>query len=184
MPILIKRYQNRKLYNTHTKRYITLDEIEDLIKEQQEIQVIDNQTGNDITALTLSQVIFETEKNHTGFLPTKLLTSLVQSGGSKIEDIRRNIFNSLSLFHHYDDEIKRRILFLVENGEYTKEEGDRILEKLLAVSPQQETSEELEHRILELINVRQVPTKKELKLITQKIDELSQRLDEFNSENN
>jgi polyhydroxyalkanoate synthesis repressor PhaR len=100
MPIIIKRYQNRKLYNTQSKQYITLEEIEDLIKNELEIKVIDNRTGNDITAITLSQIIFEFEKNRSGFLPVKLLVSLIQSGGNRIDEIRRSIIEALSVYHH------------------------------------------------------------------------------------
>ena len=88
MPILIKRYQNRKLYNTQTKRYITLEEIEDLIKKEEDVIVIDNNSGKDITAITLSQIIFEFEKNRKGILPIKLLLSLIQSGGNRIDEIK------------------------------------------------------------------------------------------------
>ena len=135
MPVVIKRYQNRKLYNTQSKCHITLAGIEGLIKEGKEIKVIDNLSGDDITAVTLSQVIFEQEKNHSGFLPINLLISLVQSGGNRIEDIRHNIFNSLSLSHHYDVEIERRVNLLIESGEVTEQEGNQLLRKLLALGP-------------------------------------------------
>ena len=62
MTIIIKRYPNRKLYNTDTKTYITLDAIAALIRKGQSVQVVDNATGDDLTALTLSQIIFEQEK--------------------------------------------------------------------------------------------------------------------------
>ncbi|MCK5314811.1 MAG: polyhydroxyalkanoate synthesis regulator DNA-binding domain-containing protein, partial [Anaerolineales bacterium] len=70
----IKRYPNRKLYDTEAKQYITLDEIADLIRQGQEIRVTDNVTGEDLTAVTLSQIIFEQEKKQSGFLPRSVLT--------------------------------------------------------------------------------------------------------------
>ena len=133
MPVIIKRYRNRKLYNTQLKRYITLDEIEGLIKQQEAVKVIENDSGNDITATTLSQIIFEHEKNQTGLLPINLLTSLVQSGGKRMEEIRRNIFNSLTLAHHFDAEIERRVDLLISRGEMSQEEGAQLLLRLLSV---------------------------------------------------
>jgi polyhydroxyalkanoate synthesis repressor PhaR len=182
MPIIIKRYQNRKLYNTRSKRYITLEEIENLIKNEEEIKVIDNKTGNDITAVTLSQIIFELEKNHTGFLPMRLLLSLVQSGGNKIEDIRKNIFDSLNLLHYYDSEIEKRIKYLIASGELSQEEGSNFLTKMLAASQQIHSVRwNVEEKINEYIKDRQVPSENDYLMLIQKIDEISKQVDEINS---
>ena len=88
MPI-IKRYPNRKLYDTEAKRYVTLDSITQMIHEGQEVQVVDHETGEDLTNLTLSQIIFEQEKKGSGLLPRALLTNLVRAGGDTIEQVRR-----------------------------------------------------------------------------------------------
>ena len=60
--VVIKRYNNRKLYDTNESRYITLDGIQDLIKEGLLVKVIDNKTKEDITALTLLQVMFNSQR--------------------------------------------------------------------------------------------------------------------------
>jgi len=183
MPVTIKRYRNRKLYNTQSKRYITLEEIEELIKEREEVQVIDNPTGNDITAATLSQIIFELEKNQAGYLPINLLISLVQSGGNRIDEIRRNIFNSLNLTHHYDVEIERRVNLLVESGELSQEAGTKLLGKLLSVSSMKEDFQEnVEGKILEFLQKRQIPTKNDFQILIQKIEALSKRVEDFNND--
>ena len=182
MSVIIKRYRNRKLYNTQSKRYVTLEEIEELIKDREEVQVIDNPTGNDITSATLSQIIFELEKNHAGFLPINLLISLVQSSGNRIDEIRRNIFNSLNLSHHYDVEIERRVNLLIESGELGQEAGTKVLEKMLSVSSMNEDFQEnIEGTILEFLRQRQIPTKNEFQTLTQKIEALSKKLEEINS---
>lgn len=182
MSVIIKRYRNRKLYNTHSKRYVTLEEVEELIKDREEVQVIDNPTGNDITSATLSQIIFELEKNHAGFLPINLLISLVQSSGNRIDEIRRNIFNSLNLSHHYDVEIERRVNLLIESGELGQEAGTKVLGKLLTVSSMNEDFQgDIEERILEFLRQRQIPTKSEFQTLTQKIEALSKKLEDINS---
>ena len=58
----IKRYQNRKLYDTHESSYVTLDEIAKMIKNGEDIRVIDNKTKNDITSATLTQLLYESER--------------------------------------------------------------------------------------------------------------------------
>ena len=80
MTIMIKRYQNRKLYDTAAKRYITLDGIAQLIRQGNDVQIIDNVTDEDLTNVTLMQVIMEQEKRKSGFLPLNFLVGLIQAG--------------------------------------------------------------------------------------------------------
>jgi polyhydroxyalkanoate synthesis repressor PhaR len=181
MPIIIKRYRNRKLYNTQSKRYITLDEIEQIIKQQQEITVIDNDTGNDITATTLSQIIFELEKNQTGVLPVNLLFSLAQSGGKRIDEIRRNIFTSLNFAHHFEIEIDRRVRILIENGELSQQEGNQFLDKMLSIGFKQEKFiENVEEKIVEFLKDRDIPTRDDYITLIDRIDTLSKKMDGLN----
>lgn len=86
---MIKRYPNRKLYDTEAKRYVTLETITQMIHEGQDVQVVDHETGEDLTNLTLSQIIFEQEKKGSGILPRALLTNLVRAGGDTIDQVRR-----------------------------------------------------------------------------------------------
>src|SRR4030065_2330761 len=109
MPILVKRYPNRKLYDTAEKQYISLEGINDLIRQGEEIKVIDNVTGEDLTAVILSQVILENEKKRIGFLPHTGLTGLIQSGGTTLNIMRRGLSSSFESLTHFDEEIKRRI---------------------------------------------------------------------------
>jgi polyhydroxyalkanoate synthesis repressor PhaR len=83
MTVLIKRYANRKLYNTESSRYITLKGISELIESGEEVRVIDNETGEDITNVALSQILVASErKGHE--VPRSLLTDLFQRGGDAI----------------------------------------------------------------------------------------------------
>lgn len=95
MPI-IKRYPNRKLYDTEAKRYVTLETITQMIHEGQEVQVVDHETGEDLTNLTLSQIIFEQEKKGSGLLPRALLTNLIRAGGDTFEQVRRTLLGGIA----------------------------------------------------------------------------------------
>jgi polyhydroxyalkanoate synthesis repressor PhaR len=184
MPVIIKRYRNRKLYNTNSKKYIRIDEIEELIRQQEEIKVIDNDSENDITAATLSQIIFDSEKNHTGVLPINLLISLVQSGGKRMDEIRRNIFNSMNLVHHFDVEIERRVNLLTTNGEIGHEEGAQLIKKLIGVGNTQEDSlGNVEGRFIEILRERQIPTKHDFQSLINRIDTLSKKIEDLRGEN-
>jgi polyhydroxyalkanoate synthesis repressor PhaR len=78
--ILIKRYANRKLYNTQTSRYITLKGIAELIEAGEPVRVIDNESGEDITSVTLSQILVDTERSSRR-VPGTVLTDLIQRSG-------------------------------------------------------------------------------------------------------
>jgi polyhydroxyalkanoate synthesis repressor PhaR len=76
---LIKRYESRKLYDTEESRYVSLDEIADWVRSDQEVRVIDNATSQDVTAQTLTQVILD-EGRDGHSLPSELLHDLVRFG--------------------------------------------------------------------------------------------------------
>ncbi len=77
---IIKRYQNRKLYDTHESSYVTLDEIAKMIKNGEDLRVIDNKTKNDITASTLTQLLYETEKKAKTQPSVELLKEIIRHG--------------------------------------------------------------------------------------------------------
>ncbi len=76
---IIKRYQNRKLYDTHQSCYVTLEEIAQIIREGHEIQVIDNKTKNDITYITQIQLLFDQEKKANRSGDVELLKRVIRS---------------------------------------------------------------------------------------------------------
>jgi polyhydroxyalkanoate synthesis repressor PhaR len=77
---IIKRYQNRKLYDTHESSYVTLDEIAKMIKAGEDLRVIDNKTKNDITASTLTQLLYESEKKAKTQPSVDLLKEIIRHG--------------------------------------------------------------------------------------------------------
>ncbi|MCA9919271.1 MAG: hypothetical protein KC445_15030 [Anaerolineales bacterium] len=177
MPV-IKRYPNRKLYDTEAKRYITLDGIAELIREGAEVQVVDHTTDEDLTAVTLTQIIFEQEKRNSGFLPKSVLTGLVRAGGDTLNTLRRNLNSPLELLKHVDEEIEKRLQALVERGEMAKEEAINLSEKLLAAG--QEKSKEImpgQQRLERLLSVRGVPSREEVEELTSQIETLSAKID-------
>ncbi len=177
MPV-IKRYPNRKLYDTEAKRYITLDGIGELIRDGQEVQVVDHTTDEDLTAVTLTQIIFEQEKRNSGFLPKSVLTGLVRAGGDTLNTLRRSLNSPLELLKHVDEEIEKRLQTLVERGEMAKEEAINLSEKLMAAG--QEKSKEMmvgQQRLERLLSMRGVPSREEVEMLTSQIESLSAKID-------
>ncbi len=84
---VIKRYANRKLYDTQRSRYVTLDQIADMIRDGEDVKIVDNNSKEDLTTVTLAQIIFEEEKKQKSFLPLNAMRNIIQSGGERIEEL-------------------------------------------------------------------------------------------------
>jgi polyhydroxyalkanoate synthesis repressor PhaR len=82
-PKVIKRYTNRKLYDTVESRYVTLDEIAQMIKGGAEVKVLDNRSKEDLTSVTLAQIIFEEEKKRSQ-MPLGVLREIIRHGGEAV----------------------------------------------------------------------------------------------------
>jgi polyhydroxyalkanoate synthesis repressor PhaR len=78
-PLLIKRYASRRLYNTETSDYVTLEDIALFIRQGRDVQIVDLKSGDDLTRQYLLQIIAEHESRGENVLPTDVLTSLVRS---------------------------------------------------------------------------------------------------------
>ncbi|WP_420568117.1 polyhydroxyalkanoate synthesis repressor PhaR [Thalassovita sp.] len=78
-PLLIKRYASRRLYNTETSDYVTLDDIAGFIREGREVQIVDLKSGDDLTRQYLLQIIAEHESRGDNILPVNILTDLVRT---------------------------------------------------------------------------------------------------------
>lgn len=85
VPKVIKRYSNRKLYDTDRSKYVTLDEIAKMIKAGEELTIIDNETKEDLTSVTLTQIIYEEEKRESR-MPLGMLRNLIQTGGASLQE--------------------------------------------------------------------------------------------------
>ena len=84
-PIIIKKYANRRLYNTRSSSYITLDDLAKMTREGIEFQVLDAKTGNDITHAILTQIIMEEEASGEQMLPISFLRQLIAMYGNSMQ---------------------------------------------------------------------------------------------------
>ncbi len=85
-PRVIKRYANRKLYDTRDSRYVTLPQIAELVRSGEDVQIIDNRTKENLTSVTLAQIIYESEKSAEASARqgVKTLRDFIQVGGEKL----------------------------------------------------------------------------------------------------
>ena len=181
--IIVKRYPNRKLYNTDAKSYVTLDQLAELIRAGEEVQILDHHTGEDLTAVTLTQIIFEQEKKQGGYLPRSVLTGLIQSGGQTLANLRRSLASPLDLFYHVDLEIERRIDSLIEQGKISAEEGEQLSGLLNSAAPHGNEPSTLSDAHLErILTAKGVPTQEDIQQLNANLDELVVKLGKLSNQ--
>jgi polyhydroxyalkanoate synthesis repressor PhaR len=86
-PLLIKRYASRRLYNTETSDYVTLEDIASFIREGREVQIVDLKSGDDLTRQYLLQIVAEHESRGESVLPVDVLTDLVRSYTTQAQSV-------------------------------------------------------------------------------------------------
>jgi polyhydroxyalkanoate synthesis repressor PhaR len=153
--MIVKRYSNRKLYDTEARRYISLVEVADMIRQGQDVRVVDHASGRDMTSLTLFQILLGEEKRIGELLPRVVLTRLIQAGGDTFESLRERLLAAFDPQGHVDEEIRRRLDDLVARGMLTPEKAHELLGQILGAAPSQTPVEAVELPDLEALQ-RQV----------------------------
>ncbi len=164
---LIKRYPNRKLYDTEAKRYVTLEQIAQMIREGKDVQVVDYETGEDLTSLTLSQIILEQEKKRAGFLPRSLLTSLIRTGGGTLEHLIRSLQSTVPLSK--TSLLEERLADLVATGLLTAEQAAAVLKAL-------QPTDFIDENLAQVLHRLNIPTSQDIQSLQQQVAELSAKL--------
>jgi polyhydroxyalkanoate synthesis repressor PhaR len=185
---IVKRYANRKLYDTQRSRYVTLEQIADMIRSGEDVKIVDNNSKEDLTAITLAQIIFEEEKR-SSFLPLSALRNIIQSGGNSITQVMtqagervRSVFRREKEDGAGDELSVEEVPAETESG--TPPSSSPIREFL---ERSQQTFDEWQKRVDERIRqaVEAVSPlagiEKEVRALTQRLADLEKRLDEHDT---
>jgi polyhydroxyalkanoate synthesis repressor PhaR len=121
---LIKRYPNRKLYDTESSAYVTLEDIAAMVKAGRELKIMDHKTGTDITNVTMAQIVFEEEKRKKSVLPIGTLKDLIQQRGEQVREFVDRIVHENPLTHA-KEEAEERVTQLLKKGESVREESTK-----------------------------------------------------------
>ncbi|MDE2184256.1 MAG: polyhydroxyalkanoate synthesis repressor PhaR [Alphaproteobacteria bacterium] len=109
-PVVIKKYANRRLYNTQTSSYVTLDHLCEMVKRGVEFEVHDARTGEDITRSVLTQIIFEEEAKGQNLLPIRFLRQLIRFYGDSMQAFVPGYLDlSMESFTKNQDAMRSRI---------------------------------------------------------------------------
>jgi polyhydroxyalkanoate synthesis repressor PhaR len=109
-PVIIKKYANRRLYNTQTSSYVTLDHLCEMVKEGVDFEVQDARTGEDITRSVLTQIIFEEESKGQNLLPIRFLRQLIRMYGNSLQAFVPGYLDmSMESFTRNQEEMRDRV---------------------------------------------------------------------------
>ncbi len=167
MPRIIKRYANRKLYDTESSIYITLEDIEGMVRDGEEVQIVDNSTGEDITSGTLAHIVLEQQKTNPSF-PVSVLRGIIQSGEEFFSRLQWPVTQ-------FRDEFKRRAEALEGGGKAIREFVDGTQKSVDEM--QQRLDERFRDAVDQLTHIPEM--RRDLERMRETIDALEERLDQL-----
>lgn len=176
----IKRYSNRKLYDTQDKRYITLEQISALVQDGEDIKVIDNQSGEDLTTVTLSQVLLDQEKKKEKPLPKWAFLEMIQRSSTSLLDVfKRTVFTWFENSFVSEETIDKNVENLVKGGQITKDEAKRLKTefKSRASAFKQRLDEAVERRVDEILGALNIPSKTDFAKLNERLEALTDKVD-------
>lgn len=176
----IKRYANRRLYDSDSSKTITLEDIAEFIKDGEQVQIVDNVTGNDITTKILGQVFLKVNLGGgNSEFNQYLLTSLIREGSRNIQGLfERLVEAGVGAANLTRDRIEKMVDDMVRQGQMSAGERGDFINDLLqkAAKKAGEFREEVETRARDFINMSSADT---IETLSSKVDELSHALKEL-----
>jgi polyhydroxyalkanoate synthesis repressor PhaR len=174
-PKIIKRYTNRKLYDTVESRYVTLDEIAEMIKQGAEVKIVDNRTKDDLTSVTLAQIIFEEEKKKNQ-MPLSVLREIIRRPGDALSGfIQKEVSPRVASIREEAETRLDRLLRREEGGGELKDDllraGQRTIEDW------QRRADDRVKALVESVTGNLPALGSDLGQLSRRLEELERRLD-------
>lgn len=181
----IKKYANRKLYDTEAKKYISMDGLTDLIRAGEEIEVIDNTSGDDITAAVLSQLLARQSGQRGNGLSAGALVELLRRGGGTLAEVARKSFTfGHSALHLAEDELDKVAGMLAGGMEMSEAEGRKLKDEVQAYAGmfKQWASERIDQRIGDVMEKMKIATRERADALEMRLDQVEHRLRDLETE--
>ena len=174
----IKKYTNRKMYDTHDKRYVTMAQLSELIKQGEEVMVIDNRTGEDITTAIISPLIGRDNKEKDKAVSSQLLMQLLRKGGGTLTDYAKKYMALWQgAFNMAEDEVSQLVNRLVKNKEISMSEAGKLKKEIMGYTSSLKSwiSERIDKRVGEGLQSMNLATNDHIKALSDKVDALSNK---------
>jgi polyhydroxyalkanoate synthesis repressor PhaR len=178
----IKKYANRKLYDTTDKKYISRTRLSELIKQGKDIIIIDNETGEDLTAAIVSNLIATTRGKAGGTVSSGVLIQLFRKGGNALTDYaKRYVSFWQRSFTMAEDEIDDMVKKLVKSKEISRSEGTRLKREIMGftTSLKEWISDAIDKRLKEVLAATHLATKDQVSELNSRIKTLEKKLEKF-----
>jgi polyhydroxyalkanoate synthesis repressor PhaR len=178
----IKKYANRKMYDTHAKRHISRDQLAGLIKKGEEVVIIDNRTGEDLTVPIVSQLIGLDDQKGDKAVSPRLLMQLLRKGSGTLTDYAKKYVSLWQgAFNMAEDEIDKLITRLVKNDELSNDEGSRLKKEIMGYSDVIKSwiSDSVDKRVSEVFNAFNLPTHDQMQKLSARIDTLAKKVEQL-----
>jgi polyhydroxyalkanoate synthesis repressor PhaR len=119
--VIIKKYANRRLYNTESSTYITLEHLAEMVRAKREFKVVDAKTGEDITHNVLTQIIMEEEARGTTMLPANFLRQLISMYGDNMQSmVPQYLEESLAAFQRNQSQFRSAMAGAFTGGPFAE----------------------------------------------------------------
>ena len=175
-PKIIKRYTNRKLYDTVESRYVTLDEIAEMIKEGAEVKIVDNRSKDDLTSVTLAQIIFEEEKKQNQ-MPLSVLREIIRHPSETLQGfIQKEVSPRVASFR---EEAEQRIDKLLRRDE---EGGDLLKSSQKALEDWQRRMDERVKTVVEGVLGNLPALGRDMQTLLNRLEQLEKKVDSLERE--
>ncbi len=180
MTRIIKRYANRKLYDTESSHYVGLQDILKLVRDGEDIEVVDSRTGEDLTSVTFSQAMAEEEKAEGSGLPLDVLKELIQRGSESVDEIMRvSRLASKGAVQMAEEGASKYYGKLVDRGEMSEDEARGYIRSLSKSVTKRRRSIEsrIDKRIKTYVKAMELPSRSDFDKIAEKMDSIVEKLD-------
>ena len=179
---IIKKYANRKLYDTTGKRYLTMDHLAELIKSGEEVSIIDNETGDDLTSAIISQLLAREDTHTDKAVPSHVLMQMLRKGRGTLFGYGKKYIslwqNALTMSK---DEIEKLVNSLVKEKEISESEGKTLKQEIVGFANNLKSwiIDNIDQRISDALNAVNLSSKAQINELKIRVDELSQKVAEL-----
>lgn len=179
---IIKKYANRKLYDTTVKRYLTMNQLAELIKSGEEVSIIDNETGDDLTSAIVSQLLAREDTNTDKAVPSSVLMQMLRKGRGTLFGYGRKYVslwqNALTMSK---EEIEKRINSLVREKEISESEGKTLKQEIIGFANNLKLwiIDNIDQRMSDALKGIHLSSKAQISELHNRVDELSRRVAEL-----
>lgn len=179
---LIKKYANRKLYDTTDKRYLTMDRLSELIKSGEEVSIVDNETGDDLTSSIVSQLLAREDSDTDKAVPSRVLMQMLRKGrGTLFGYGKKYVSLWQSALTLSKDEIEKLVNSLVHDKEISESEGNNLKNEILGYANNLKSwiIDSIDQRVSEGLKVMNLSSKDQVNELSKRVDELTRKVKEL-----